>query len=576
MRLYMKKRIVSIVIALAIIALSVPVAFAASTLAYTAEYDMADDSFTVAGTVTEGVANTPLTLVVKYGDTFIAGYQTVTEADEEGNIGFEFDKVKLPYSAATGVYSFIVTGSGLTATPPTYSYLSVGDKRAFIATLNTLISGGGSGIYDHVATRVLEFGLPKAEFEALDTDAQGIYDKYMKEAGQYVVPETVTDDTEAAKVTEACTKFKENSDNALIYASFVNIKDKATKELWFNKYYEALEFDKDDASTTEKEDKISKYLDYVTDSATFISRISAYENPSTLEAMRGYINESILLSAIEVMHLSNTYTIMTDFPSLFAVNARNLSKLSVDGQSNIYAQIANNYYATYADVVSAFDAKVLAAINSGDDGGSSGGWGGGGGGGSAVIIDGDAEAPEVQPEAKPEGFTDIADVPWARNAINYLAANKIINGKSANIFDPNANITRAEFVKILVVALGIEVQNADNANFGDVPADAWYAGFVAAAANAGLVMGDDNNNFSPDSPITRQDMSVILYRGFKPEAKGEAVSFDDSADISDYATEAVAALSAAKIVNGTGNNMFSPLNCATRAEAAVMVYNLIK
>lgn len=575
----MKKRIASIVIALAIIALSVPVAFAASTLAYTAEYDMAEDCFTVAGTVTGGVANTPLTLVVKTGETFIAGYQTATVAGENGNITFEFDKVKLPYSAPTGVYSFIVTGSGLTATAPTYPYLSVEDKRAFIVALNTLISGGGDGIYEKVATKASEFGLPVAEFNALDDAAQGVYDKFMTTA-PYDVPGTaVTDDEGAAKVTVACTKFKENSDNALIYASFANIKNKATKDVWFDKYYEALEFDKDDASTTEKEDKISKYLEYVTDSATFVNRISTYTIPATLnvDVLKGYVNESILLSAIEVMHLSNTYTIMTDFPEKFPVNTRNLSKLSVDGQSNIYAQIANNYYGTYADVVSAFDAKVLAAIENKDNGsGSSGGWGGGGGGGSAVIIDGVAETPEVQPETKPEGFTDIADVPWARNAINYLSANKIINGKSENIFDPNANITRAEFVKILVVALGLEAPNSDNVSFGDVPADAWYADFVAAAASAGLVMGDDNNNFSPDSPITRQDMSVILYRGFKPEAKGEAASFDDSADISDYATEAVAALSAAKIVNGTGNNMFSPLNCATRAEAAVMVYNLLK
>ncbi len=572
----MKKRIVSIVIALAIIALSVPVAFAASTLAYTAEYDMADDSFTVAGTVTGGVANTPLTLVVKVGDTFIAGYQTATVADEEGNITFEFDKVKLPYSAITGTYSFIVTGSGLTATPPTYPYLSVEDKRAFLVALNALISGGGDGIYDKVATKASEFGLPVEEFNALDDAAQGVYDKYMTTAPYDVPTSQVTDDAGAAMVTEACTKFKENSDNALIYASFVNIKDKATKDFWFNKYYEALEFDKDDASTTEKEDKISKYLEYVTDSSTFVNRISAYETPTTIGAIRGYINESILLSAIEVMHLSNTYTIMTDFSNLFPVNTTNLRKLTVDGQGNIYSQIANKYYGTYADVVDAFDRKVLDALNDDGDGGSSGGGWGGGGGGSAVIIDGDAEAPQVQPETKPEGFTDIADVPWARNAINYLSANKIINGKSENIFDPNANITRAEFVKILVVALGLEAQNSDMISFGDVPADAWYADFVAAAANAGLVMGDDSNNFSPDSPITRQDMAVILYRGFKPEAKGEAVSFDDSTDISDYATEAVAALSAAKIVNGTGNNMFSPLNCATRAEAAVMVYNLIK
>ena len=80
--------------------------------------------------------------------------------------------------------------------------------------------------------------------------------------------------------------------------------------------------------------------------------------------------------------------------------------------------------------------------------------------------------------------------------------------------------------------------------------------------------------------ITRQDMAVMLYRA-AAAADVEILVVDaektvnDSADISGYAADAVAELVKAGIINGDQNRNFNPKNNATRAQAAVMIYNVL-
>ena len=74
--------------------------------------------------------------------------------------------------------------------------------------------------------------------------------------------------------------------------------------------------------------------------------------------------------------------------------------------------------------------------------------------------------------------------------------------------------------------------------------------------------------------VTRQDVAVILDRIHKISASGNAVSFSDSADISDYASDAVGRLSAAGVINGSDGKFMPKSNC-TRAQAACMVYRMM-
>lgn len=176
-------------------------------------------------------------------------------------------------------------------------------------------------------------------------------------------------------------------------------------------------------------------------------------------------------------------------------------------------------------------------------------------------------------------FTDLTSVQWAEEQILYLADKGIVNGKGDKIFDPNGNVTREEFVKMLVCAF--EIHNPDAvSDFTDCTGGAWYDSYVASAADKGIVMGRDNGSFGIGQNITREDMSVLVYRmlqsvkGFTAQPTDEV--FDDNASISDYAAEGIYALKNAGYVSGMGNNMFAPKNPCTRAEAAVIIYNVIK
>ena len=96
----------------------------------------------------------------------------------------------------------------------------------------------------------------------------------------------------------------------------------------------------------------------------------------------------------------------------------------------------------------------------------------------------------------------------------------------------------------------------------------------------GIVKGSDNGGFGVGQNITREDMSVLVYRILKSEknfiAQLTDEVFDDNANISDYAAEGIYALKNAGYVSGVGNNLIKPKNYCTRAEAAVIIYNVIK
>ena len=108
-------------------------------------------------------------------------------------------------------------------------------------------------------------------------------------------------------------------------------------------------------------------------------------------------------------------------------------------------------------------------------------------------------------------FSDIIGH-WARSEIEYMAAAGYVDGVGENQFSPETKITRAEFTAILVRLAGLEPGAEAAECFADVPADAWYRGLVGAAARAGLVLGASENSFAPDELVTREQMAVILVR----------------------------------------------------------------
>lgn len=118
------------------------------------------------------------------------------------------------------------------------------------------------------------------------------------------------------------------------------------------------------------------------------------------------------------------------------------------------------------------------------------------------------------------------------------------------------------------------------ADFRDVPENAWFSPYVAAAQRRGIVKGDENGFFGIGENISRQDMAVMACR--VAESAGVSLSegsnpvFTDSKEIASYAADSIAALSKAGIINGMEDGSFQPEGFATREQAAkiiCMLYN---
>lgn len=170
-------------------------------------------------------------------------------------------------------------------------------------------------------------------------------------------------------------------------------------------------------------------------------------------------------------------------------------------------------------------------------------------------------------------FSDVPTTHWASEYIYGLAEKGIIKGKTPTIFDPESNLTRGQFASLLVRSLGLTAKS--NNPFKDVSGD--LAKEVAAAYEAGIVKGVSSTKFEPSKPITREQMTTMLIRAY--EKKHGTVKTNEKSpftDVDKLSSENKAAIQKAyelKIVQGYGKE-FKPLNKATRAEAAKVVYLL--
>lgn len=172
--------------------------------------------------------------------------------------------------------------------------------------------------------------------------------------------------------------------------------------------------------------------------------------------------------------------------------------------------------------------------------------------------------------------TEFGDVPadyWAFDFITTLKDMGIINGKDNGNFEPDAQLTRAEFAKMIAVAFGLTATSGDS-KFADCTADDWYTEFVNAVAEAGYVNGKDDANFGANDPISRQEICTILGRILGVEDAGE-LNFTDADSIADWAQAAVSALVEMGVVNGYEDGTFNGAANATRAEVAKMLVTFL-
>ena len=286
-----------------------------------------------------------------------------------------------------------------------------------------------------------------------------------------------------------------------------------------------------------------------------------------------------------------------DIISVFTKYADVLQLASVSGFASANKELVaaavisrnNLNLVTAQEVRDEIDAAIKSLpLNTGN--GNAGNGGGGsaskGGGGTSVSISESALPPrqvlatEPSPVQAEVPFSDLSSVPWAVSGIENMKKHGFVSGDPDGLFYPNRDITRAEFVRILVVSMGFEA-NGDAEKFTDVSESDWYYKDIMTARSNGIMLGSSNGAFEPNVQITRQDMVVMLYRitqilEIDIEENANAIDFKDANEIADYASEAIEKLSGAGIIQGDGDGYFAPLNNATRAQAAIIVDRFIQ
>ncbi len=164
-------------------------------------------------------------------------------------------------------------------------------------------------------------------------------------------------------------------------------------------------------------------------------------------------------------------------------------------------------------------------------------------------------------------FTDVSLRHPNREAIEYLKKKNILKGNPDGSFRPNDTINRAEFAKIILLALKIDPEPATGSRFTDVSKDDWFASYAETAAKHGLINGYPDGTFGPGKIINRAELFTMLDRAVKTNVSS-ATSF---ADVPKGAWFASAANFA-----GTNNLLdfqgdFLPSQPMTRAEVAESV-----
>ncbi len=175
---------------------------------------------------------------------------------------------------------------------------------------------------------------------------------------------------------------------------------------------------------------------------------------------------------------------------------------------------------------------------------------------------------------------------WAKGNIERLYSIGVINGRSEKVFDPDANITRAEFLSMLVRILRVEeTDNSRSCPFGDIGEQDWYRAGIMAAFEAGLASGNDDGTFAPDRKITRQEMAVMTDNALSylnenaiadiDLTKAFAKAFLDIESVSPWAYDSMGRLNGLGLIMGDGDAL-RPEGCTTRAEAATVLMRLIE
>lgn len=183
---------------------------------------------------------------------------------------------------------------------------------------------------------------------------------------------------------------------------------------------------------------------------------------------------------------------------------------------------------------------------------------------------------------KADDFTDVSRSDWYYQFVDYVTSKGYFNGVADKTFAPAENMTRAMFVTVLFRFDGAKGDRSQSA-FTDVAPGEWYTDAINWAAANRIVDGVGDGKFAPNDPITRAQMCTMIERYLAlykkawkvtlPETGSVSVMVDENA-IPAYALAAVKQCQRHGLVNGFEDGTFRPNELSTRAQVAAVIYRM--
>ena len=174
------------------------------------------------------------------------------------------------------------------------------------------------------------------------------------------------------------------------------------------------------------------------------------------------------------------------------------------------------------------------------------------------------EEPE-EPEVPAFPFYDVPTSAWYYTAVKYVYDNKLMDGVDTYVFAPNATLTRAMVWTIIARMSGVDTTGGNT----------WYAKAQEWVITNGISDGEN-----PTAAITREQLAVMLHRTIEylEDETGRSVladaggleSFTDAGQVSGWAADSLAALTASGILQGTSSATLSPKDTTTVEQAILL------
>ncbi len=174
--------------------------------------------------------------------------------------------------------------------------------------------------------------------------------------------------------------------------------------------------------------------------------------------------------------------------------------------------------------------------------------------------------------AAAQTFNDVQGH-WAQGYIKQLSEAQIIRGYPDGSFQPEDNMTRAEFIKTLVTGRGLPLKPSANPTFTDVNPYHWCYPYIETATTAGIIIPAEYNRleFEPDEPVTRVEAAMFLSRSLGLGEASTYTGFDDGYMIPEEFRGYIKAARERGLISGYPDGTFRPWNPVSRAEACAIL-----